>query len=437
MSISSLVRLGVVFCLAVLALASCQSPDTPKPDGMGELRMAFVHRGRAVPGSLIVSNGDFRREWKNQTEIKAMVPATATLIIDLKQPGDRTGKPITLRDIIPVFEVPEGGVRDVVVHVPAANQPASFSPVVFLEDRDAGTTIKTKREDLKRLPTRIRLTSVVETRPGTMAFIDGIYNNDAPTAALSRDFTCGDDCPHIYTGLTCNPYCYTCSSTAVVKNGYYQPNYNICEAFSAATPRGSEFDEIPEGQGGIHLAAALRNDGIVFPLRASRRGMGSTDILRPPFDTRSFPDFLAPTGVHLYALTLPGGGLWSRRELVLPVPVFDHRITQLKIDVPAGALTPLTPVLIGDDRLGVPKRSLTSDATETGVTVRVRTPDPDPGHAWVLVPLPRGISGTLVVEDEAGNRLREGDGYATSYYDGRAVIVLRTDGQDATRTVRF
>ncbi len=436
MSISSLATRGVLFALTLLVLASCQSPDTPKDDGFGELRLEFVHKGRAVPGSLIVSDGTFRQEWKNQKRIKAKVPATATYTIDIKLPGDRTSQPITFRDIIPVFEVEAGAVRDVIVNVPGQRQPRSFEPFVLLEDRGANASLVTKREDIKILPPRIRLTSTTTLAPGTQALIDGIYSTDAPTSSEVRDFICGDNCPHLYAGIDCSVYCYGCSTTAYYE-GYWRENGNLCEGFAAPAPRGSDFDEIPEGLGGIHLAAATRNDGIVFPLRTMRRGLGSSDMLRPPFKTRSFPDFVAKTGVHLYTLTLPNAGLWRKRELTLPVPVVDHQITQLKIDVPAQDLRPFAPVLIGDDRLGVPQRSLTSDATEKAVTFQLRTNDPDPGHAWVLVPLPRGASGSLTVEDGAGNRLREGDGYATSYYDGWTVIVTRTDGQDATRVIRF
>ncbi len=430
---------GVLFLLAgfagLLTVAACQSLEVDrKGDAFGELRMQFLYQGREVPGNLIVSDGGFRQEWTGQKRIAAKVPSVATYIIDLKLPGDRGPQPITFRDVIPEFQVPPGEVRDVIVHVPAPGGPGGFVPFVFVEDRGANARIETRRESIKRQPPRVRLTSSIDFTPGSRVLIDGNYMNDAPTPATARDYTCGDNCPHVFSGVDCSKYCYTCTSTAIYK-GYWKANYNMCEGLTTPPPRGSEFNEIPPGFGGIHLAAATTNDSIVYPLRATRSGGGTTDKIEPPLETRSFPDFVAPTGTHLYTVTVPGGRPWQRRELTLPVTVTDYRITQLYITLPTRKLVTGVPVLIGDTRLGIPTRTVASDRTEIGVTFDVRTAGPDPGHAWVLLPIPRGSNAEVF--DNTGRELVEGQDYVAMQFGRTPVLVIRTEGRHAQRTVRF
>ena len=170
----------------------------------------------------------------------------------------------------------------------------------------------------------------------------------------------------------------------------------------------------------------------MFPLRSGLRSGETTQDLTPPFDVRSFPDFTAPAGYHLYSVTLPGQGGADPETLNLPVRVTDGRITQLYIELPADAPEAGVPILIGDDRLGIPERSLRHEATGEGVTIYVKTDDPDPGHAWVLVPVPEG-SEIRVTDPITGAALSEPRDYAVTPLG----VVVLTAGSEAAVTIAF
>ncbi|MDZ5696231.1 hypothetical protein [Chelativorans sp. M5D2P16] len=420
--------------LPILLAATIPLPalaDTSAGTKFGELRLQFLYDGKEVPGSLIVSDGKFRKEWRNAPRITAQVPTRATYIIDLKPPGDTAPQRVTFRDVVPEFDVPAGGVRDVIVHVPKPGGPDAFDPFIFVEDRQAKATIVSRLEVSGENRERVRIISNVRQAPGTRVLIDGIYMKDADRPEDARDYTCGANCPHMFNEIDCSVHCYTCTSTAVY-DGYWKGNYNMCEGLTSEPPPGSDFDVLPEGIGGVHLAAATRNDGIVFPLRSSLRSGETAQDLTPPLNVRSFPDFTAPAGYHLYSVTLPGGDGGAPETLNLPVNVADGRITQLYIKLPAAAPEAVVPMLIGDDRLGIPERSLRHEATGKRVTIYVKTDDPDPGHAWVLVPVPER-SKVRVTDPFTGKALSEHRDYAVTPLG----VVVLTAGSMAAVTVAF
>jgi hypothetical protein len=253
----------------LLANAACIPPE-PEPDGFSHLHARFLYEGQPHGATLTVSDGDFHERWENTTEIDARIPSTATWIIDAKAPGDTSVLPVTFRDLIPELRIAVGDTLDIVIHLLRPGTPRSFDPVVLIEQAEAAVAVDNRVERDPARPGWRRLVSTVEGDPGAFVMLDGVYRDPDVSPDSMRAFTCGDGCPHIFAAVDCSVYCFGCSSTCTYE-GYWKGNVNMCSLTAVpGTMPTSEFEELRANTGGVQLAAILRRDGLVLPVRAER-----------------------------------------------------------------------------------------------------------------------------------------------------------------------
>lgn len=417
-----------LLAVTFLFLTGCVvAPPADEPE-VGRLKLEFLYKGRPVSGSLIISDGAWRREWRDVRSIDAEVPARATYTIDLKPPGDPYPVPVTFRDIIPEFTVPAGGERSVVVRVQPPGGPRAFVPVVLVQDAGPDVRLDTTRLSDPENPSRVVLRTKTEQPPGIAALIDGVYLENEDDRDLVREFTCGDNCPHIFKETDCSVWCFGCSSTCVIYHGYWKGNVNMCSLTSGAPQ--SDFDPLPSGTGGVNLTVATRRDGVVRPLRTVLTGATGSDTLAPPFKVRRYPDFTVPVGSYRFeAVFRTGRGLGRKQTYALPVTVTDGRIAKITLRLPEGPLGS-EPHVLADNRLGVPERRIRTETTpeRTILSVETAQPDPDPGTAWLMLAVPDGRDGPARIERD-GTALVEGTDYLNTTHGGRPVVVLATHGR--------
>ena len=409
----------------------------------GRLTVTFEYKGQPARGSLIVSDGDYREAWVNVEKISATVPSRATYIFDLKPPDDTQPIPVTFRDILPEFVVPEGGERNIIVTILPHELPRPFDPVILIRDADAKVRVTNRLETYSDQPGRRTLTSIIERSPGTLAILDGIYASNASDRDTIRDFTCSGGCPHLFGEPDCSVHCYQCSTTCTTPAGWWKANGNMCSDIVATTPSDpavSDWEELPFGVGGIQLAVATRNDGAIRPIRSALTGAGVDVRLVPPYKARSFPDFTAPVGEYLYTVAfdetaVPGG--YGLQEVVLPVSVRDGRIANMIVRMPMSDADLSQPFAIADNRIGAVLREETFDMDENGVTLRISSPDPDPGAIWYAVALPRDADPEAVEVTRDGDALTRGSAFVTGELMGKQVVVVRSEGMRDALEVRW
>jgi hypothetical protein len=421
----------------LLANAACISPE-PEPDGFSHLHARFLYEGQPHGATLTVSDGDFHERWENTTEIDARIPSTATWIIDAKAPGDTSVLPVTFRDLIPELRIAVGDTLDIVIHLLRPGTPRPFDPVVLIEQAEAAVAVDNRVERDAARPGWRRLVSTVEADPGAFVMLDGVYRDPDVSPDSMRAFTCGDGCPHIFAAVDCSVYCFGCSSTCTYE-GYWKGNVNMCSLTAVpGTMPTSEFEELRANTGGVQLAAILRRDGLVLPVRAELVGPdGQRHELVPPLRNRSYPDFVVPTGSYRYAVTVPGARDGTPERYELPVPVNDGRITELVVQLPTEPVADLEPIVIADTRLLIPDREISTTPGTASLEVRVATIDSDAGIAWVLVQLPAGVVLREVVDVATGAPKTEGIDFATAQRGGRTTVTVLSQGREDAFAVRW
>ncbi|NOD76206.1 hypothetical protein [Ruegeria sp. HKCCD4332] len=423
-------RLAIPF-LSLLALPVVLLADVEKPENFGKLSVKFEYEGKPANGSLIVSNGTSRQEWVDVSEIFAEVPSSATYIFDLKPPDDDQTIPITFRDVIPILEIPDSGSLDLIVSVLPSDLPKPFDPVIFIREAGVDVTVSNRAEEVSSKPNRLKLTSRIEKSKPSLVLLDGIYSTEETDPDDERDFTCGDNCPHLFQDLNCDPMCYTCSSTCVSR-GYWKANYNMCEGILTSEPPESEWEELPPGIGGLQLAVATINDGAIYPNKMELSGAGYTEVMEPPFKTRSFPDFTAPEGDYLYSLSFDNAGIdetAGTSNVTLPLSIRDGRIGNLIVRLPVSRDELQAPFPIADNRIGAVLRAYEFSPAGRSISLDVTSPDPDPGAIWYALALPQGLAEDEVKVTSNGYPVEHKSRYVFGVVTDQPVLIVRSEGQ--------
>jgi hypothetical protein len=200
----------------------------------------------------------------------------------------------------------------------------------------------------------------------------------------------------------------------------------------------SEFEELRANTGGVQLAAILRRDGLVLPVRAELVGPdGQRYELVPPLRNRSYPDFVVPTGSYRYAVTVPGARDGTPERYELPVPVNDGRITELVVQLPTEPIADLEPIVITDTRLLIPDREISTTPGTASLEVRVATIDSDAGIAWVLVQIPAGVVLREVADVATGTPKTEGIDFMTAQRGEHTTVIVLSQGREDAFAVRW
>jgi hypothetical protein len=424
--------------LGLLLVTGACRPLAPPPDAFSHLRARILYEGQPAAATLTVAGGAFHQRWENVTAVDARVPSRATYIIDAKAPGDTSVLPVTFRDLVPELRIAPGDTLDILIHLLRPGLPRPFDPVVLIEQAGAEAVVSNRVELDRARPGWRRLVSTIEADSGAFVLLDGIYRDPDVSPDSMRAFTCGSDCPHLFLEVDCSIYCYACSTTAVYV-GYWKANYNMC-SFTTLPGRApaSEFEELRANTGGVNLAAALRREAAVLPLRAELIGPGDErQMLASPLRSRSYPDFVVPTGSYRYAVTVPAARGSQPERYEFPVSVSDGRITEMLVQLPADDLTDLEPVVLADTRLGIAVRQVESSREAGSLEVRVSTVDPDAGTAWILVQLPEAAALHEVVDLATGAPKLDGVDYVTAQRAGRTTITVRTEGARDAFAIRW
>jgi hypothetical protein len=412
----------------LLVTGACR-PLAPPPDGFSHFRARVLYEGQPAAATLTIADGYLHQRWENVTEVNARVPSRATYIIDAKPPGDTSILPVTFRDLVPELRITPGDTLDVLIHLLRPGLPRPFDPVILVAQTGAEATVSNRVELDRGRPGWRRLITTIEAESGSFVLLDGIYRDPDVSPDSMRAFTCGSDCPHLFWEVDCSIYCYACSTTAVYV-GYWKANYNMCSftTLPGQAPT-SEFEELRANTGGVNLAAALRRDAAVMPLRAELIGPGGErQTLAPPLRGRRYPDFTVAVGSYRYVVTVPAARGSNPERYELPVSVSDGRITEMLVLLPEDDLADLEPVVLADTRLGIAVRQIQSLREASSLEVRVSTVDPDAGTAWILVQLPDGAALREVVDLVTGTATMDGVDYVTAQRAGRTRVTVRTGG---------
>jgi hypothetical protein len=451
-AVHRLTRSCTVHCILVSALLTAAACAKPAPEVArdGILRAAFVLDGAPYHARLTVvdedSTGNISEAVLSGSRVAIPIAGSATLTLDATLPPGASGRSIVFRDIIPNFSVPAGETLNVEFILPTAATRRPFAPTVLMRSAGTATTVTNTIKRDPSLAGRVSLTSIVAAPPRSSTILDGYYVGldipngvDDPTA---RDFVCAGPCPHFFPqGIDCSFYCYACSTTVDDSGPFIRENTNLC---NLTTPGGdpialtSDFDLLAPGQGGVHLNLLSRLGRAIPPRRLELvpAGTSSGTILEPPNFTRRHPEFVTPAGDYRYRVTPTTRAGEPTSVIELPVQVRDGRITGLHITLPRPeGVAPRRPHVIADTRLGIVPRNINVTTGQGRLELVVSAEGPDPGDAWILLPLVKGATVqqvSIIGPNARPETLRPGVDYTVGEYAGFPSVTLRASGSRTT-----
>ena len=445
---SSIAHCSLVSASLVTAVA-CAKP-APEAARDGILRAAFILDGAPYHARLTVvdedSTGNISEAVLSGSRVTIPIAGSATLTLDGALPPDANGRSIVFRDIIPNFSVPAGEILNVEFIFPTAAARRPFAPTVLMRSAGTATTVTNTITRDASMAGRVSLTSTVAAPPGSSTILDGYYVGlDMPNGVdepSARDFVCAGLCPHLFPqGVDCSVYCYACSTTVDDSGGYFRENNNLC---SLTTPGGdpialtSDFDLLAPGQGGVHLNLMSRRGRAIPPRRLELvpAGGSSGTVLEPPHFTRRHPEFVTPAGDYRYRITPTTRPGESTSVIELPVQVRDGRVTGLHVTLPRPeGVAPRRPHVIADTRLGIVPRKINVTTGQGRLVLEVSAEGPDPGDAWILLPLVKGANVqqvSIIGQNARLETLRLGVDYTVGEYAGFLSVTLRASGSRTT-----
>lgn len=425
-------------------LLSCHAPHAAGAVSYGRLKAHFLLNGQPHPASLTISDGVYRKTFKEVTYLDELVPVDATYAIEASVAADSPhAGGVTFKDVIPSFRIQPDALTEINVHLISGPEATAFSPVVLIEDRLAQARVSSvisPSSDGSRFTLNSRITGF----PGSRVILDTIVE------PLHREegYLCPAPCAHILpAAVDCSVYCYTCSTTAVLQGNVWKENFNLCSLTLDTGGSGgvaSTFQRFAAGTGGMVLNAALWNAAILKPARTELKSVttGRTWVLQPPFKARRFPDFAVPAGAYLYTFVPPeGSGPHTGRNLALPMAVRDREISSLYLDFPPDGFKDFEPRVLGDNRLGLAVSGLRHSVSGRSLTVEVPNSGFKQDVAWVVAPLPAdGSTHAVTVTVSDGRQvttLRENYDYSLNPKTGQLLVVIQVPAGGGLYTVTF
>ena len=430
---------------AIALLLCCPITQTAGATDYGRLKAYFLLHGQPHSVSLTISDGVYRKTFRDVTDIDELVPANATYSIEASVATDSLNAgSITFKDVIPNFRIAPGAVTGINVHLVPGAEAYSFTPVILIEDRLAQARVISSISRSPSDTSRFTLNSTITGSPGTHVALDTIVE----PLSSNEGYLCAPPCKHLLpAGVDCSTHCYTCSTTAVLQGNVWKENFNMCSYTLDTGGSGgvaSTFERFAAGTGGMVLNAALWNAAILKPTRTQLKSVatGKAWTLQPPYAARSFPDFVVPAGPYLYNFVPPeGAGPHTKRNLVLPIVVREREISSLYLDFPADDVKDFEPIVIADNRLGLVVSRLRYALNGRALTIEVSDGGFEHDTAWILVPLPTSVAGNRVVltSSDRGRvtTLREGYDYTLNPKVDQLLVVLKVPAGGGLYTIMF
>ncbi len=411
----------------------------------GRLKAEFLLHGQPHPVSLTISDGVYRKTFRDVTYIDELVPANATYSIEASIPtGSFNAGGVTFKDLIPSFRIEPGALTEINIHLLPGSEVKSFTPVILIEDKSAQARVTSSVSRSPSNISRFTLSSKLTGFPGARLILDTIVE----PLNSNEGYLCAAPCKHLLpASVDCSTHCFTCSSTAVLKGDLWKGNFNMC-GYTLDTGGSGEvsstFERFAAGTGGMVLNAALWNAAILKPARTELKNIatGRAWTLQPPYAARSFPDFVVPTGAYLYKFVPPeGSGPGEPRNLVFPIAVKEREISSLYLDFPAKGFKDFEPVAIADNRLGLVVSGLRHTLSGRSLTIDVSNSGFEQDVAWILVPIPTSLSVRQIALTWSNGgpltTLRENYDYTLNPKVDELLVVLKVRAGGGTYNVTF
>ena len=437
---------SLVFCQFFQTPATAQTQQLQQAEASAvdraKLKMRFFHEGQPVKASVIIANETSRLEFNDVLKLETAAPRRATYTITADTQG--AGK-ITFKDVIPVYEIAASSA-DLEVHFPTVDDTSGYEPLLLIKEAGGRLNVKSNTTARPAKGGSFELSTVVSGKSGQRFILDTLLS----TGAAENNHSCQAPCLHTFppqAQIDCSVHCYTCSSTATLQGNVWKENFNMCESLTTPTGGGggvsddedgvfeitSSFQALPEGEGGVALAVALRNDAALFPSQTKLRAVagGRNLVLAAPFKERAYPDFIAPAGNYIYSVLIPdtnapgGAATYS-----LPVQIPDQRIVTLQLNLPTlENLNVGTAHILGDTRLGLAlTQARLSKSSSRRYRLTTNLDDVRDDIGWVAVALPKGIEKVRIRQTGGARRglLTEGRDYVLTKTKDASLVTLAT-----------
>ena len=427
-----------------LAIAQTQQLQLAQPQTKNAiLKLQFFHKEKPIKASIIIANADTRLEFNDVTMLETTAPRKATWTIS----ADVDGKgQVTFKDVIPSYEL-KSSTANLEVHFPS-DEVEGYAPMLLIKEAGAEFSVMSRTSAEPRRGQAFDLTTLVRGPAGSRFILDTILS----TGGAANTHLCEAPCLHTFPapaqGIDCSFHCYTCSTTAELQGNVWKENFNMCEV---AAPTGgggggvsdeedgvfevtSSFQALPQGDGGIVLGVALRNDAALFPLQTKLRriDLSESHVLAPPFEQRSYPDFVVPSGRYVYSVTLPGAApATAPFTFSIPVAVPDERIATLSLNLPARKDLKIGEAYnLGDTRLGLALKTVRlQKSSSRRYRLTTELDDARDDNGWVAIALPKGSKKIRVRHTVRGGKgaLLEGRDFVVSATQDATVLTLSVE----------